>query len=239
MGDSSTSISGDANQAGVQATWEARRRKMVLQQLAERGIQDTRVLEAMGRVPRERFLAADQQTLAYADSALPIAENQTISQPYMVGLMTEALRLHGTERVLEIGTGSGYQAAVLALLAGHVVTVERHPFLAERAAARLRMLGFRNLDVVIGDGSRGGPGAAPYDAIIVTAGAPAVPESLLAQLAPGGRLVIPVGDTRQQMLMRITRREGPEGPRGPYKREEIIPCVFVPLIGAQGWKTPD
>jgi len=135
--------------------------------------------------------------------------------------------------VLEIGTGSGYQAAVLALLARAVVSVERHPPLAERAAAALRDLGLRNVEVMIGDGSRGWPPGAPYDAIIVTAGAPAVPDCLLAQLRPGGRLVVPVGDAKQQVLMRITNQDG------QITREEIIPCVFVPLIGAHGWRAPD
>jgi len=206
---------------------------MVLKQLAERGIHDPRVLAIMGRLPRERFVPPDIRHLAYEDCALPIAENQTISQPYMVALMTEALRLRGPERVLEIGTGSGYQAAVLARLAGQLTTIERHPLLAEQATAILRDLGFRNLDVVIGDGSQGWPARAPYDAIIVTAGAPAVPDGLVSQLAPGGRLVIPVGDAKQQILMRLTRQDG------QIQREEIIPCVFVPLIGAQGWNTPD
>ena len=212
---------------------DARRQKMVMQQLAERGIHDTRVLDAMGRLPRERFLPADVRHPVYEDCALPIAENPTISQPYMVGIMSEALRLKGGERVLEIGTGSGYQAAILSMLGGQVISVERHPFLAERAIVVLKELGFRNIDVVIGDGSRGWPAAAPYDAIIVTAGAPAVPDHLVGQLAPEGRLVIPVGDAKQQMLMRITNRAG------HIQREEIMPCVFVPLIGAYGWSAPD
>ena len=214
---------------------QERRAQMVMRQLAERGVHDTRVLAAMGRLPRERFLPSDVQHLAYADSALPIAEQQTISQPFMVAVMTEAARLTGAERVLEVGTGSGYQAAVLGLLARQVISIERHPFLAERAAALLRDLGFRNLDVVIGDGSRGWPAGAPYDAIVVTAGAPVVPESLLGQLAPGGRLVIPVGGAKEQTLLRLTR----ESRDGTVKREELMPCVFVPLIGAQGWTAPD
>ena len=223
----------DAAPAAPPLDLEARRQKMVMQQLAERGIHDTRVLDAMGRLPRERFLPADIHHLVYEDCALPIAENQTISQPYMVGIMTEALRLKGAERVLEIGTGSGYQAAILGMLGGQVISVERHPFLAERAIVVLKELGFRNIDVVIGDGSRGWPAAAPYDAILVTAGAPAVPDHLVRQLAPEGRLVIPVGDAKQQMLMRITNRAG------HIQREEIMPCVFVPLIGVYGWSAPD
>jgi len=208
---------------------------MVLTQLAERGIHDTRVLDVMGRLPRELFLPPDARHLAYEDSALPIAEGQTISQPYMVAIMSEALRVQPHEHVLEVGTGSGYQAAVLALLAGTVISVERHPALAERASALLRDLGLRNISVVIGDGSRGWPGQAPYDAILVTAGAPTVPDNLVAQLAPGGRLLVPVGDPKQQMLMRVTN----QGQEGPIKREEIMPCVFVPLIGAHGWRAAD
>jgi protein-L-isoaspartate(D-aspartate) O-methyltransferase len=206
---------------------------MALKQLAERGIHDTRVLSAMGRLPRERFVPPDVQRLAYEDCALPIAENQTISQPYMVAIMTEALRLQGPERVLEVGAGSGYQAGVLGMLARQVVTIERHPLLAERARALLQELGFQNVQVVIGDGSRGWPALAPYDAILVTAGAPALPETLIGQLAPAGRLVIPVGAAKQQMLMRVTNQDG------RIQREEIMPCVFVPLIGAHGWQAPD
>jgi protein-L-isoaspartate(D-aspartate) O-methyltransferase len=215
----------------------ARRDRMVMQQLAERGIHDTRVLNAMGRLPRERFLPPDMQHLAYEDCALPIAENQTISQPYMVAVMAEALRLRGSETLLEVGTGSGYHTALLALLARRVISIERQPFLAERADRLLRDLGFRNLDVVIGDGSRGWPTAAPYEAILVTAGAPAVPQALVAQLAPGGRLVIPVGAAKEQTLLRITRQAGSGAPQ--WTQEELMPCVFVPLIGAQGWQTPD
>jgi protein-L-isoaspartate(D-aspartate) O-methyltransferase len=214
---------------------EERRARMVMQQLAERGIHDTRVLVAMGRLPRERFVPADLRHLTYEDCALPIAENQTISQPYMSAVMAEALRLRGNELVLEVGTGSGYQAALLAMLARRVISVERHPFLAERSSVLLRDLGFRNLDVVIGDGSRGWPGEAPYDAILVTAAAPGVPDELVRQLAPGGRLVFPVGDPREQTLLRLTRQDTD----GSIKQEEIMPCVFVPLIGAQGWSAVD
>lgn len=214
-------------------TLEERRAMMVQQQLRARGIGDERVLAALGSVPREQFMPPDSRRLAYEDCALPIAEGQTISQPYMVALMSEALQLTGHERALEIGTGSGYAAAVLGRLVGSVISIERHPALAERAAALLKTLGFTNIEVRIGDGTRGWPSAAPYDAIVVTAGAPAVPTSLTGQLAPGGRLVIPVGDAKQQMLVRITNRDG------QLLREEITPCVFVPLIGAHGWRTPD
>lgn len=210
-----------------------RREHMVLHQLAERGIQDIRVLEAMGEVPRERFVAGDVRHLAYEDCALPIAEGQTISQPYMVAAMCEALQLRGSETVLEIGTGSGYAAAVLSRLARRVVSIERHPALAERAAALLRDLGYTNVEVHLGDGSRGWSAAAPYDAITVAAGAPTVPDALTAQLRDGGRLLIPVGEPRQQVLLRLTRN----GHR--LFKEELMPCVFVPLIGAQGWSGPE
>jgi protein-L-isoaspartate(D-aspartate) O-methyltransferase len=210
-----------------------RRAQMVIRQLAERGIQDIRVLEAMGEVPRERFVAPDVRPLAYEDCALPIAEGQTISQPYMVAAMCEALQLRGPETVLEIGTGSGYAAAVLSRLARRVVSIERHPALAERAAALLRELGYTNVDVYLADGSRGWPTEAPYDVITVAAGAPTVPDALIRQLRDGGRLLIPVGEPRQQVLTRITRA----GDR--LYKEELMPCVFVPLIGAHGWSGPE
>ena len=209
------------------------RAQMVMRQLAERGIQDIRVLEAMGEVPRERFVAGDVRHLAYEDCALPIAEGQTISQPFMVAAMCEALRLHGPETVLEIGTGSGYAAAVLSRLVRRVISIERHPALAERAAALLRDLGYTNVEVYLGDGSRGWPAAAPYDAITVAAGAPTIPEALTQQLRDEGRLLIPVGEPRQQVLLRLTRT----GDR--LWQEELMPCVFVPLIGAQGWSGPE
>ncbi len=210
-----------------------RREQMVLRQLAERGIQDIRVLEAMGEVPRERFVAADVRPLAYEDCALPIAEGQTISQPYMVAAICEALWLRGPETVLEIGTGSGYAAAILSRLVRRVISIERHPALAERAATLLRELGYTNVDVYLGDGSRGWAAGAPYDAITVAAGAPTVPAALTAQLRDGGRLLIPVGEPRQQTLLRIVRSG--DG----LTKEELMPCVFVPLIGAHGWSGPE
>lgn len=210
-----------------------RRRAMVERHLVGRGIRDGRVLEVMGRVPRERFVPADLRARAYDDATLPLAEGQSISQPYMVAVMSEALALQGTERVLEIGTGSGYGAAVLGALAAQVITVERHPALAEQAGAVLRALAITNVSVQIGDGSRGWPGGAPYDAIVVTAGAPVVPAGLVDQLASGGRLVIPIGDRDTQTLWRFINRNG------ALLREEITSCVFVPLIGAQGWRAPD
>lgn len=202
---------------------------MVEQQLAARGITDARVLEAMERVPRHLFVPPARRSAAYDDTPLPLGEGQTISQPYMVAWMTELLELEGDETVLEIGTGSGYQAAILGVLAARVYTVERIEELAAGAGARLNELGFENVRIVVGDGSKGLPEHAPYDAIIVTAGSPAVPEVLVDQLAVGGRMVIPVGTSSMQMLTLVTRDE--EGVR----HREIGTCVFVPLVGMYGW----
>lgn len=206
------------------------RERMVREDLAGRGIVDKRVLEAMRTVPRHLFVPQKYRHQAYADSPLPIGSNQTISQPYIVALMTQLLRLQGGERVLEVGTGSGYQAAVLALLAGEVHTVERHSRLAEIARQRLGRLSYENAHVHIGDGSRGWPPAAPYDGILVTAAAPRVPAMLLEQLATGGRLVIPVGGPKGQVLERWTRFED------HFQDEAIAPVAFVPLLGEFGWK---
>ncbi len=203
---------------------------MVREDLAGRGIVDQRVLEAMRAIPRHLFVPPRYRPQAYADSPLPIGNNQTISQPYIVALMTQLLRLQGGERVLEVGTGSGYQAAVLATLAGEVHTVERHSRLAEIARQRLGRLEYKNVHVHIGDGSRGWPPAAPYDGILVTAAAPRVPAILLEQLATGGRLVIPVGGSKGQTLERWTRFED------HYQDEAIAPVAFVPLLGEFGWK---
>ena len=208
---------------------DAARARMIADDLIPRGIRDARVLEAMGRVLREAFVPPADHARAYADQALPIGEGQTISQPYMVASMTEALALAGGERVLEIGTGSGYQTAILAELAHEVISVERRPELASRARARLAALGYHNVQIVIGDGSLGHPGAAPYDAILVTAGAPRLPESLKAQLSEGGRLVIPVG-SREHQELRVVRREQ-EG----FVESTRDACVFVPLVGSEGW----
>jgi protein-L-isoaspartate(D-aspartate) O-methyltransferase len=200
------------------------------EQLIARGIRDPRVLEAMRRVPREAFVAPASQALAYADRALPIGSGQTISQPFMVAVMTEALELTGAERVLEIGTGSGYQAAILAELASEVVTIERRPELADAASATLRALGYTNVEVIVGDGTRGHPPSAPFDRILVTAGAPRVPDSLKQQLATdGGLLVVPVGSADQQFVT-IIRREGTQ-----FEITRRDGCVFVPLVGAEGW----
>ncbi|QXE90829.1 protein-L-isoaspartate(D-aspartate) O-methyltransferase [Geomonas subterranea] len=214
--------------------WElaARKERMLNQHLMGRGIRDLAVLRAMGEVPRESFLPAGMEFLAYEDGPLPIQEGQTISQPYIVAYMIEALELQGTEKVLEIGTGSGYAAAVLSLCAAEIFTVERIPALAHQATERLRDLGFRNVTVHLGDGTLGWREHAPYDAIVVTAGAPGVPEELERQLAPGGRLVIPVGPTPHlQDLVRV-RRDW----RGELRRETLCAVRFVPLIGAQGWE---
>jgi len=202
---------------------------MVSRDLAGRGVRDGRVLSAMGKVPRERFVGAAERELAYADHPLGIGCGQTISQPYIVGLMTEMLGLVGTERVLEIGTGSGYQAAVLGELAGEVFSVERHAGLAESAGRLLAELGYRNVRLRVGDGTLGWPEQAPFDAIIVTAAAPGVPPSLKSQLADGGRLVIPVGCGFGQQLLAV-RREG-----GEFSETPGIPCVFVPLVGKEGY----
>jgi protein-L-isoaspartate(D-aspartate) O-methyltransferase len=205
------------------------RARMVAEQLLRRGIRDPRVLDAMGRVPREMFVATADRWRAYADQALPIGEGQTISQPYMVATMTEALALAGPERVLEIGTGSGYQTAILAALAREVISIERHPALAEGARARLAGLGYTNAVVLVGDGSVGHPDGAPYDAILVGAGAPRVPDALKDQLAGGGRLVIPVGPQGEQVVT-LVRREA-----GRFLESTRESCVFVPLIGREGW----
>ncbi len=208
------------------------RERMVREQIAARGVRDSQVLAAMRRVPRELFLKEGLEEFAYQDTPLPIESDQTISQPYIVAYMTEALGLQGGEKVLEIGTGSGYAAAVLGEVAGEVYTVERYANLAENAAGRLARLGYKNVHVFTGDGTRGWPEHAPYDAIIVAAGGPEVPPSLREQLALGGRLVIPVGtSSRSQQLVRVTRTAEHE-----YGEEELMAVTFVPLIGEQGWR---
>lgn len=199
---------------------------MVRLQVAARGVRDARVLEAMRRVPRDRFVPAAHRGDAWADRPLPIGHGQTVSQPYMVALMCEALGLRGSERVLEVGTGSGYQAAVLGELAAEVFTVERIPELADRAARTLEELGCGNVAVVTGDGCRGLPDRAPFDAIVVAAAAPAVPAALRAQLADGGILVVPVGESAAVQVVTMVRRSGDR-----YAVEEGAECRFVPLIG--------
>ena len=206
---------------------EGARRAMV-ELIRARGVRDERVLEAMGRVPREAFVPQSLRWEAYEDAPLPIGEGQTISQPYMVAFMVEALDLRGAERVLEVGAGSGYAAAVLGDLAREVWSVERHPSLAERAAETLAALGAGNVHVVEGDGTLGWPEHAPYDAIVVAAGGERIPEALTEQLAEGGRLVIPVGPAPDfQQLVRLTRRGA------GLERETLADVRFVPLVGAE------
>ena len=211
--------------------FERRRVQMVDRDIAHRGVRSASVLAAMRDVPREAFLPDELREFAYEDAPLPIAEGQTISQPYIVAMMTEALELEGGEKVLEIGTGSGYAAAVLSRIARDVYTIERIGQLAEKSASTLAALGYGNVHVLHADGTRGWSDHAPYDAIIVAAGGPQVPESLKAQLKIGGRLVIPVGaDRRLQELVRVTRVAEHE-----FTTEELADVRFVPLVGAEGW----
>jgi len=215
-----------------QARYEDRRQAMVDLQIAGRGIDNPQVLSAMRCVPRERFLAPEMRAQAYEDRPLPISEKQTISQPYIVAYMTAAMQLTGGGSVLEIGTGSGYAAAVLAEIANRVVTVERHKSLADRARKILHELGYDNVEVVQADGTLGWPEGAPYDGIVVTAGGPSVPRALKDQLAVGGRLVIPVGDREtEQALVRITRVSEDE-----FHEEQLSRVRFVPLVGEAGWQ---
>lgn len=209
--------------------FEDDRRRMVRAQLLQQGIQDARVLDAMAEIPRHHFVDPERWAEAYAPKAVPIGHGQTISQPYMVAVMTELLELKGHEHVLEVGTGSGYQAAILAQLAGSVVSVERIDTLARTAADLLRELGVHNVDVVVGDGTVGYSARAPYDRIIVTAAAPQVPESLLSQLADPGILVCPVGDLHMQFL-HLVKRQG-----GHDLIARQCACRFVPLLGAEGF----
>jgi protein-L-isoaspartate(D-aspartate) O-methyltransferase len=199
---------------------------MVRHQIAARGVRDPRVLDAMRRVPRERFVPAAHRADAWADRPVPIGRGQTISQPYMVALMSEALGLRGSERVLEVGTGSGYQAAVLGELAAEVFSVERIAELGERAARTLAELGCANVTVLIGDGCRGLPEHAPFDAILVAAAAPEVPAALRDQLADGGILVVPIGESAAIQVLTLVRRTGSR-----FTVEEGTGCRFVPLIG--------
>jgi protein-L-isoaspartate(D-aspartate) O-methyltransferase len=205
------------------------RRRMVAMQLAGRDVRDERVLAAMGRVPRELFVPERLRRRAYDDAALPIGAGQTISQPYMVARICEALALHGGERVLDVGTGSGYQAAVLAELARDVVTIERVPELAEQARANLAEAGYARVEVRVGDGTLGVPDRAPFGAIAVAAAAPELPRTLYEQLEPRGRLVVPIGGRRGQRLEVIVR--SPEGPAVIRS----VPCRFVPLVGEEGF----
>jgi protein-L-isoaspartate(D-aspartate) O-methyltransferase len=214
-----------------QNPYQLQRERMVKEQLIRRDIRDQRVLDAMRNIPRHAFVPPEHRHMAYGDGPLPIGSGQTISQPYIVALMTQLLNLKGGEKVLEVGTGSGYQAAVLAYLAQEVHTIERHANLAEQAGQILSELGYSNVYVHVGDGTRGWPDSAPYDAIMVTAGSPKVPKSLLAQLDDGGgRMIIPVGGRGNQRLERWFR-EGDD-----YRCERILPVAFVPLLGEEGWQ---
>lgn len=208
----------------------AEREWMVQTQLLGRDITDEAVLNSMLIVPRHKFVREDKQEYAYYDNALEIEAEQTISQPYIVALMAQALKLKSCDTVLEIGTGSGYSAAVLARIAKNVYTIERHMELADLAKARFNMQGYNNIEVQVGDGTLGWPEKAPFDTIIVTAGGQMIPDSLIDQLAIGGRLVIPVGDKNEQELMRVTKIE-----KCSLIKENLGQVRFVPLIGAKGW----
>ena len=210
--------------------FKRQRKEMVARQIQARQLRDPRLLAAMHAVPRHKFIPRSQWDIAYDDRPVQIGENQTISQPYIVGLMTDLLKLKGDDRVLEIGTGSGYQAAVLALMCEQVYSIERHAPLAERAMNVLAAIGINNVTIRIGDGSCGWAEKGPFDAIMVTAAAPVVPKPLLEQLANGGRLVIPVGSIGMQQL-EIWRRKGDN-----YRHKVIVPVSFVPLRGEHGFE---
>jgi protein-L-isoaspartate(D-aspartate) O-methyltransferase len=206
---------------------------MVERQLHRRGIDDERVLAAMAEVPRERFVPEEIRSSAYNDSALPIGHEQTISQPWVVAAICQALQLRGGEKVLEIGTGSGYSAAVIAKLAGRVISIERVPELGESARHHLAEVTADNVEVIVGDGSRGYPDEAPYDAIAVHAATPEAPHSLLAELDTDGRLVVPIATGSADLLVAFIREDG------HLRQETIGPCRFVPLIGAEGFNPPE
>ena len=207
------------------------REDMVRYQLAGRDISDERVLAAMREVPRERFVPTEYAGQAYDDGPLPIGNGQTISQPYIVALMIQAAALQPEDRVLEVGAGSGYAAAVMSRIAREVVAIERHAGLADEAREQLAALGYHNIAVIVGDGTRGCADKAPFDAIIVSAGGPGVPHALQQQLDLAGRLVIPVGDDRSQRLLKVTRTGATH-----FEEEDLGEVVFVPLIGEEGWR---
>jgi protein-L-isoaspartate(D-aspartate) O-methyltransferase len=224
-------MSANGNQShGVAPDLEGARRDMVMRQIHDRGIHSPQLLQALLSVERHLFVPSEHASRAYADEPLPIGEGQTISQPFMVAAMADALSLEGHERVLEIGAGSGYQAAVISLLVREVIAVEAQALLAASARERLARLGYLNVRVEEGDGSLGWPADAPYDAILVTAAAPAVPPPLLQQLAEGGRLVIPVGSADQQELLRVVKGGG------TITQKSLYSCRFVPLLGRHGWR---
>ena len=211
-------------------SYQTERERMVAYQIANKGVKDAQVLAAMRKVPRHRFVPMDARPYAYADSPVRIGSGQTISQPFIVALMTDLLDVKPEHHVLDVGTGSGYQAAILGELAAEVTSIERHPELAESAQALLEELGYVNIQVVVGDGSQGYPPAAPYDRIVVAAAAPSVPQALLDQLSPQGRLVLPVGPRYSQRL-EVWERQGEE-----FRKSSNLPVVFVPLIGEEGWQ---
>ncbi len=211
--------------------FEHARARMVEMQIARRGVTNQRILDAMRKVPREKFVEEGFEEFAYEDSPLPIGQGQTISQPFVVAHTIDAAKLEPGDRVLEVGAGSGYAAAVIAEIAAEVFTIERHAELGEAARRRLKTLGFDNVELRIGDGTRGWPEEAPFDAIIVAAGGPAAPMALKEQLEIGGRLIIPVGEERRsQRLMRVTRLAADR-----FGEEDLGGVMFVPLIGEQGW----
>lgn len=216
---------------------QAEREAMVRDQIMARGIHDPRLLDAMRHVPRHLFIPPDRDAYAraYADGAQPIGEGQTISQPYIVALMTDALQLQGDENILEIGAGSGYQTAVLSQLTASVVAIERHAPLAEGARRVLDELEIANVELLVGDGSRGWPSRAPYDAILVAAVAPEIPVALMEQLAPGGRLILPVGSENAPQYLKLLRKAAD----GSILTHDLGEVAFVPLIGAQGFGFPD
>jgi protein-L-isoaspartate(D-aspartate) O-methyltransferase len=223
---SSGNNTSDSTDAGARSL----REQMVEEQIKKRGISDERILEAMRQIPRHKFVPEADLERAYDDRPHPIGCNQTISQPYIVALMTSSLDLNEDHSVLEIGTGSGYQAAILAYIADQVYTVERHQQLADQAKEVLYELGYENVMIRVGDGTKGWPEKQPFDRIIVTAGGPDVPDSLVDQLRDsGGKMVIPVGERRSQRLTRLTKQGG------DVKREELGSCVFVQLVGEEGW----
>jgi protein-L-isoaspartate(D-aspartate) O-methyltransferase len=211
-------------------SFEKQRLRMVEEQIIRRGVRDLRVIEAMKTVPRHLFVEEALRARAYDDCPLPIGEQQTISQPYMVAMMSEALELGGSEKVLDVGTGSGYQTAVLAYLARRVYSIERVESFVSRVRRLLGEIGIDNVEIKVGDGTLGWRAKAPFDAILVTAGSPEVPAPLVAQLSPQGRLVIPVGERDAQVVRRIRRRKA-----GGVTQESLISCRFVDLTGAFGW----
>ncbi|EHQ87982.1 protein-L-isoaspartate and D-aspartate O-methyltransferase [Desulfosporosinus youngiae DSM 17734] len=222
------SENGHSNHRQAECEW------MVQTQIMSRDIRDEAVLNSMLMVPRHRFVREDRQEYAYYDTALEIEAEQTISQPYMVALMAQALELKASDKVLEIGTGSGYSAAILSRIATNIFTIERHALLADLAKERFRKLGYGNIEVCVGDGTLGWPERAPFDGILVTAGGPAIPDTLVGQLAFGGRIVIPVGDKGEQHLLRVRRMMS-----GELIQEDLGTVRFVPLIGAKGWSGPN